>query len=61
MICREGWKQIWVIAQELDPLLSCCRGSPPSALKILMVRPLVSALAIRVPFGFTAITPISAS
>lgn len=56
-----GWKIILVIRALPDPLLSSCKSTPSSALKILIIVPLVDALAIRVPSAFTARAPTSDS
>lgn len=57
----EGWKFKEVINALLEPLLSSCNNTPSSALNILMIVPLIEAVAMRVPSAFTAKAPTSDS
>jgi hypothetical protein len=45
----------------LDPLLNSYKSTPSSALKILIIVPLIEAVAIKVPSEFTAKAPTSDS
>lgn len=56
-----GWKFKLVMKALLDPLLSSCNRPPSSALNILMIVPLIEAVAIKVPSEFTARAPTSDS
>ncbi len=61
IICKLGWNTMsWMTALP-EPLLSVCKVSPPSALKILITVPRYDADAINVPSGFTLNAPSSVS
>jgi len=44
-----------------DPFQVSCKSTPSSALKVLMIVPLIEAVAIKVPSLFTANAPTSLS
>jgi hypothetical protein len=58
---RDGWKVMLVINALPEPLLSSYNNTPSSLLNILMIVPLVEAVAIRVPSALTAKAPTSDS
>ena len=57
----DGWNIILVIKAFPEPLLSSYSNTPSSALKILIIVPLVEAVAISVPSELTANAPTSDS
>lgn len=57
----EGWKVTLVINAFPDPLLNSYSKTPSSLEKILMIVPLVEAVAISVPSALTAKAPTSDS
>ena len=58
---RVGWNTIDVIVAFDVPLLNICSFSPESALKTSNFVPLIEAVQIRVPSGFTAMYATSDS
>lgn len=57
----DGWNVIDVMKALPDPLLNSYNCTPSSLLKILIIVPLVDAVAISVPSLFTANAPTSDS
>lgn len=56
-----GWKFKLVMNALLEPLRNSYSRTPSSALKILIIVPLIDAVAIKVPSAFTANAPTSDS
>ena len=61
IILSDGWKFILVMKAFPLPLLSYYSKNPSSALNILIMVPLIEAVAINVPSLLTASAPTSLS